>query len=105
MNIERTPTARRLVELSLRPAPSSGSPPLPSAAESHSVAVDPGEHTLTDTMPDAVIVALESGAICQVNRRAEIVFGRSREELLGYELPLLFSDVDRPGLASMGGST
>jgi PAS domain S-box-containing protein len=101
MNIERTPTARRLVDLSIGPAQGPGSGPLPAVAESGPVAAAVDQQLLIEALPDAVIVTWQ-GLICRTNQRAETLFGRSREELLGYQFSLLFSDRDRGALAPGG---
>ena len=43
-----------------------------------------------DSLPDAVVVVDESGRIAHVNKQTELLFGRTRDELLDRAIEILF---------------
>ena len=70
---------------------------------------------LIEALPDALIVADESGTVCLVNEQSEWLFGRSRTELVGMQIEALMPDrfrrthvkdrqlfADNPSVRAMG---
>lgn len=68
-----------------------------------------------ESLPDAVVVINETGEIVLFNLRAEVMFGYSREEVLGKEVEVLLPEsfkikhvyhrqtyFDEPGVREMG---
>ena len=47
---------------------------------------------LLEALPDALVMVIQTGHIALLNRQAEVLFGSSREELLGQPLESLLPE-------------
>ena len=61
------------------------------AAEKQALQVEAQLRGLLEAAPDAIVAVDAAGVITQVNRRAEQMFGHSREDLVGHRVDLLMT--------------